>query len=377
MSPAIEKNLKILEGENPEKIKKAIEFLSIQTKNPKLKEELIERLGEFYKYENDSPLWSLIILDQMRDPDLVLEFLDVFETEDDLLIEAAIDALVHLERSYPNSALPFLFDFIGRRILYDPYYTRIAAYNVLRAFVENEEVKKFLIHSFEEDYQARDFIARILVESKDKRILEIFKRGLEYAKQMGDEVTFNVIKWAYFDLEKGIDRQKGSKKLWDMDWKERWNFIFEDMEKTEKEREKEEKIKEKEFILKAKNALSPELKKELEEFKKYSIPPFNLEKYLQIKEPSLTEEIFQKNLILLGLSNKWTVKKVQKLINESKKPSQTLEILLKDFVFPSREAMEIFNESFDDLWNDTPREEFNGLTPFEKAEIFKKAEIIY
>jgi len=244
MDSVIENYLKFLEETQPNKIKEAIKFLSRQNKNSELKQKLRERIKNFFKYKDYSPLWAIIILDEMRDKDSVFELLDVLDSDEDLMVEAACDGLVHIEKAWSQSVIPEVFDFILQRVYFDPFYARISAYGILEPFIYQSSVKRFLIRMFEEDEESQDFIAGILVKTKDKRILELFKRGMEFAKQISDEFAFYEIKWAYFYLVQGKtfkDVYPNYKESWEMNWEERWDFIFKDLVKTKEEKKKEKK----------------------------------------------------------------------------------------------------------------------------------------
>jgi len=377
MNSAIEKYLKILEGNQPDKIKEAVNFLIGQSKDFKLKQRLWERIKNSYRYEDYSPLWAVVILGEMKCEDSIFELLDVLDTDEDYMIEAACDALIHIEKAWPQSVIPAIFDFILRRIDHDPFYAKISAYGILEVFIDQESVKRFLIRMFEEDEDSQDYIAEILEKTKDKRILELFKRAMEFSKQIGDKQIYNEIKWAYFYLDRGKifwENPQDYKESWEKPWEERWDFVFKDMIKTEEEEKKEEmeaikslkKLKEK---ISKDALLTEEDKKEQREFETYKIAPFQLEKYLEIRERSQLEWEFHNALALLGLTNKWQVEQIQILINKSKRIPEVLDVILKDFMFPSLGSMEIFTSIFNRVWNNTPREEFNGLTPNQKAEI--------
>lgn len=364
----VKKHLKYLETENPSKIKEGIKFLSLQKENEEVKQELMERARNFYEYEDSSPLWSIVILDQMKDPEFIPLFLEVLDSDADFLVEASVEALIHLEREEPNSVIPRIFTFIFRRINYDPFFAKLAGYDVLRPFVKRPEVKEFLIQMFERDPLAQDFIASILEETKDKRMLELFKRGMEFAKQSDDKDTFREIKWSYFYLARGENPREDYTPLWDRGWEERWDPTFKDMNKTPQQRKKELEEFEKDM---KKEISSKEHKRKLKQFEEYSIEPFSLEKYLQVRIKGPIEREFQRTLTLLGLDRKWTVEGVQTMINKTEEPSEVLDSLLKDFVFPSKQAMEIFINLFEKVWDVTPREELKGLTPQEEM-IIKK-----
>jgi len=366
MNALIKKNLKLLQGNNPEQAKKAIKALCHYSKDNNLKEKLREIIDRSYEYDNYFPLFAIVILDEMRDLESLPVFLDVLETDEDFMVEASSDALVHLERVYPNTVIPALFSFVSERVRHDSNFSRISAYGVLDAFCENPEVKRFFMFIFEQDDECRDYIANILSRTGDKKLLSIFSRAIATARHFDVKSHIKEIKWACFDLEKGKS-DRNYIESHDKVWQERWSFIFEDMVITEEQRAKEEG----EAIQNLKKIgktikLSRDEEKRIAEFKKYTAPAFSFSAYIKTRERSALESEFQDDLSLLGLDGKYDVEVIQELINQNKKISDVLGIVLDDFVFPSQNAIQVFNRNFSLLWNNTPRDEFNGLTPEEK-----------
>lgn len=94
----------------------------------------------------------------------------------------------------------------------------------------------------------------------------------------------------------------------------------------------------------------------------HPIRDFNIEEWVRIRERNVIEDEFENALRLLGFSNLITVEAVQTWISRAARPRDVLDDML-DFDFPSGEAEHSFLHRWEDLWNETPREEFQGLSP--------------
>lgn len=354
----IDKHLKALKGENSEKIKEAVNFLSIQKDNLLVLDRLYEILEDYLGCEDCSSLWAAVILGELEDKGSVKRLLSILDSDEDYLVEASLEALIRIENAWPQSVVPHVFDFIEDRLFYDPGFSKYSAYEILEAFIDREEVRRFLILMFEEDVESQDFISGILAKTGDKGILELLKIGLALSEVAGDKYDYNDMKWSYFYLDKGRDFPSGD--LWKKKWSDRWGSLLEDLGFSEKEREAKHRNIMTEL---KKHCSSPKEKKEQEEFEALDIPPFNMEKYLKIREWTEPLHEFHKVLVLLGFADEYSMETIQLMINQAKEPSQVLSRLLGNYMFRSREAMEIFSNAFSYLWNSTPREELNGLNP--------------
>jgi len=306
--------------------------------------------------------------------------LDVFESDEDFTQEAAADALVLIERAHPGSVVPATIEFIERRIDNDPFHAKIFAVGVLGEFVDQISVKNFLIKLFEKDKDIQDFIGSVLVNTKDKGILEILKRSLVFAEQVEDGIAIDEMKWHYYYLANGISyaEKYPENKLWKQNWEQRWEHLLERVAKGDSEEESdddtdtekmEERFKEMERKFKG-SELDREFKKELAERDAQEIEPFCLEKWLEIRQRSDFEDEFQRALVLIGAGDIWQVEDIQKAMNESRSPGTIVKTISEKINLPDEKSLTVFFEYVNQLWNNTPREELFGLTPAEKMEIY-------
>ncbi len=362
MNKLIDKSLKVLKEDNSEKVKEAVSFLSLQGNSAYSREKLYEIIRNHWEHDDLSSLWSVVILGEMKDKEAIETLLKVFDSDEDYLIEAATEALIHIEIAWPGLVIPEIFYLIEERIAYDPYLSNLSAYEILEAFIDKEEVKRFLVRMFEEDEEHQDFIAGILDKTGDKRMLELFKIGLELSKRIGDKYTYNDIKWSYFYLDRGINKDFGN--LWKKKWDERWKPQLEELDMTEKEIEDRNKKSFLELDKRIKDlSISKEEKQEMKDFDNLEILPFNMEKYLEIREWNEPLHEFYKVLVLLGLTGNCSMEKLQLLISQTRNQDEVLNKILNNYMFRSQETMHIFADTFSEVWNSTPREEFNGLSP--------------
>lgn len=379
-NPAIKKRLNDLDSDNPRMIKEAVNYLARRDKNKQLKTALRDIVENFRICESLAAIWAIVILGIMRDKEAVYCLLDVFESDEDFTQEAAADALVLIERAHPGSVVPATIEFIERRIDNDPFHAKIFAVGVLGEFVDQISVKNFLIKLFEKDKDIQDFIGSVLVNTKDKGILEILKRSLVFAEQVEDGIAIDEMKWHYYYLANGISyaEKYPENKLWKQNWEQRWEHLLERVAKGDSEEESdddtdtekmEERFKEMERKFKG-SELDREFKKELAERDAQEIEPFCLEKWLEIRQRSDFEDEFQRALDLVGAGDIWQVEDIQKIMNESRSSGPIVKMISEKINFPDEKSLTAFFEYANQLWNNTPREELGGLTPAEKMEIY-------
>ncbi len=380
-NPAVQKRLDDLESDVPKLVKEAVNNLARQDKNKQLKTALREIVENFRVCESLAAIWAIVILGIMRDKDAVPYLLDVFDSDEDFTQEAADDALVLIERARPGSVVPVAIEFIERRIDNDPWNAKIFAVSVLGEFTDQIPVKNFLIKLFEKDKDIQDFIGSILVNSKDKRILELFKRSLVFSAQAGEsDFATNEMKWHYHYLADGISyaEKYPDNKSWKKNWEQRWDHLLKknaeggneegsgdeiDMEKMKEElKEMERKFKGSE--------LDRKLQKERAERDAQEIEPFCLAKWLEIRQRSDFENEFQRVLDLIGAGDIWQVEDIQKAMNESSSSGPIMKMVSEKINFPNEKSLTAFFEYANQLWNNTPREELSGLTPAEKMETY-------
>ena len=381
-NPAIQKRLNDLESNDKETVKEAVNYLARQDKNKQLKIALREIVENFRTCESLAAIWAIVILGIMRDKDAVLYLLDVFESDEDFTQEAADDALVLIERAHPGSVIPDTVEFVERRIDNDPWRAKIFAVGVLGEFIDQIPVKNFLIKLFEKDKDIQDFIGSILVDAKDKRVLEIFKRSLAFSEQVKNHIAINEMKWHYYYLANGISyaEKYPENKLWKKGWEDRWNHLMEKISKGDegieeefdekKFREEMEKI-EQDW---KKRGLDEETKKELAARDAQVVEQFCLAVWLEIRQRSEIENEFQRTLDLIGAGDIWQVEDIQKIMNESRSSGPIVKIISERVNIPDEKSLIAVIESANRLWNNTPREELEGLAPAEKMEAYLLAQ---
>ncbi|UMX47892.1 MAG: HEAT repeat domain-containing protein [Candidatus Nealsonbacteria bacterium DGGOD1a] len=378
-NPAVKKRLNDLDSDDPKTIREAVNYLARQDKNKQLKTALREIVENFRVCESLAAIWAIAVLGIMRDKDAVPYLLDVFDSDEDFTQEAAEDTLVLIERAHPGSVVPLAIEFIERRIDNDPWRAKIFAVGVLGEFIDQIPVKNFLIKLFEKDKDIQDFIGSILVNTKDKIILELLKRSLVFFEQVKDDIAINEMKWHYYYLANGISyaEKYPDNKSWKRNWEQRWNHLLEKVAEGDDEgggnevdiEKMEERLKEMERKFKG-SELDKQFQKELAERDAQEIEPFCLARWLEIRQRSDFENEFQRVLDLVGAGDIWQVEDIQKAMNESRSSGPIMKMISEKINFPDEKSFTAFFEYANQLWNNTPREELQGLTPAEKMEIY-------
>lgn len=380
---AIKQKLSDLDSDNPRKIKTAVNNLARMDKNKQLREALREIVSNFKLCDNCAAIWAIVILGIMRDQEAVPYLLDVFESDEDFTEEASMEALIQIENAYPDSVVPEVFEFIEKRIENDPNRAKIFASGVLEPFIHRLPVKNFLIKLFEKDKKSQDYIGSILVDSKDEKILELFKRALIFAEQSGaTDYEISEMKWHYYYLANGIsyDEKYPENKLWKKNWEQRWGHLLEKLGKEDEESEEEfdkgkikKELEQIDQDLKSKEA-DREFKKELAARDAQIIEPFCLAKWLGIRQRSKIESEFQWTLDLIGAGDIWQVEDIQKIMNENQSFGPVAQMIAEKINFSNEKSLAAVIESLNHLWNNTPREELGGLTPSEMLQIYQERE---
>lgn len=374
-NPATRKRIDDLESDDQKIVEEAVNYLARQDRNKQLKAALREIVENFRSCESLAAIWAIVILGIMRDKEAAPYLLDVFESDEDFAKEAADDALVLIERAYRDSVVPLAMEFIARRVANDPHRARIYAIGFLGEFIDRESVRIFLVKLFEEDKDMQDFIGSILVNAKDTRMLELFKRSLAFAEQSGAvDFEVNEMKWHYYYLASGISyaEKYPENQLWKEHWEKRWGHLLEKLGKDDEDDDgefNEEKLKQELEKFKQdleKRGMDEEFKKELAARDAQIIEPFCLAIWLEIRQRSEIESEFQRTLDLIGAGEIWQVEDIQKIMNESRSSGPIIKMISERVNIPDEKSLTAVIENLNQLWNNTPREELHGLTPAEK-----------
>ena len=339
-----------------------------------LKEELLVIVEDWRSDESYAPLWSMIVLGYWHSLEAIPFLLDVLDSVADIWKEAAIEALERLAEKHGEVILDPIEEFIERRLDHDPFDARLYAYSPIAVLTQSELAKSFLVKVFELDDTWQGSIAYDLVKFRDKRILQLFRRAIEYAHRIKDKYGEKDLRDAYCLLA-GVYKFNDDDHLRNKPWEERWDDKLNELGKSEEEIDKmsEEKFsgQQANFKLLESEEWFKENKRQNKIRDTYPLADFNLAEYLEIRERGWLEKDFQSALRLSALSDLYSVEEVQKIINSSIKPSEALKTILGDFEFSTDDGLREFTSKFFNLWNNTPREEFQGLTPVELAEINK------
>ena len=370
-TPIKNRHVRDLLEDNKDKVVFAVNALAKTPEESRAETELITLVRHWNDDDGYASLWAIIILGTLHSQQAISPLLSVLDSDADYWKEAATEALEEIAPHHPDTMMPAVSEFIEDRMRHDPFSARLYAYSAIRA-VKNDAAKNFLIRHFEDDTMWRGSIACDLAHFDDERILEVFKRGMNFARKSGDKFLLNELREAYLMADGDpLDlRASGEKKSWE----NRWDFILKRLGKSEKEREEDEKkslqaIEGKEKMFDQDKNFREKIKKEKEIINTHPIPPLNLDEYWSIRVRGAEEEDMACAMRLTGLDERWTVEEVQQLMNEATSISVAFEHVLGDFEFPTENGTREFFRLFAELWNATPRAEFEGLTPEEMNEI--------
>ncbi|MBU0707088.1 hypothetical protein KKG41_01815 [Patescibacteria group bacterium] len=374
-TPAERKFTTTLYSEDKAIVVKTVNEL-IKAKNMSVEQELLDILKNWRNDESYAPLWSIIILGLHYSRSAINLLLDVFDSDADIWAEAALEALERIVEEHGESVLDPIEQFIEERLGHDPYDSRLYAYGPIAVLTDSERSKRFLIRAMELDNVWCESIAYDLIRFGDKKVLSIFRRAIEYAHRDKDYDREKELRDSYCLLAGVYQQNYDDNYLRKQPWEERWSDKLNELGKNDQEIDK---YYENKFSAINKNFKDKELIKEVEEHNSmrdnYTLDNFSLNEYLKIRERGEVEYDFQSALLISGLSDLYSVEDVQKVINSTTNPSEALNKILGDYELPSREGMNEFTIKFQNLWNNTPREEFQGLMPIEISEIGLKRKI--
>lgn len=322
-------------------------------------------------------LWAMVVLGNMHSQAAIPALLSVLDSEADYWREAAMEALERIAEQYPQEIITLVSEFIDDRFVHDPFDARLFAYSAIAVCAPNEDAERFLVYAFEREDTWKGSLMHDLAGFDDRRIRELFKRALAYAEHTHNADDAQEIKEAFctFDGDQlnilAFDAKR--RKEWG-NWEERWKHQFSSLGKTEKEIEKRDELESQQFLERLNDPVREKhWKQETERHNAicdaYTVEPFDVDAYLEIRVRSSYEEAFDEALRLLGFDAQWTVEDVQREIDRAQMPSEVLERLIGDFEFPSTGAFKLFSERFMELWNNTPRTSFNGLKPSEMSSV--------
>lgn len=387
---------------------------------PKYEKQLAEYLGNLLEDESEeaffSTLWLANVLGEIKSKEAIEPILQMIVKDNDYFSEEALFNLIKIGQKYKEETVEAVIEANEPVMNYyrersedffeqnnkdgdkdeEEHYRgfRIFYYGILAEFaLRNERAKNYLIQMFEEDDDYANALAYYLAILGDKRILELFKRRLEFMSSLGDENHFfyREIKCAYYILDKGKDNCDLFYDPWEKneDWKEscffRLNaFIKEkfELEKEEKgkllemEKEREENKKKNKNRIKFSNLSEEEftdlVRKDNKKVKAHPISLFDFEKYVQIRQLGLKRENMEKILKEAGVSE--TAEDLQRIINKQSSPQDVVEILYKNNRGIKEDRRVFLEQAVFALEGVTPRTELNGLTPYEYDFVRENAE---
>ena|SRR3989338_137965 len=357
-------------ADDKEKVVKVVNSLAKEHEGSMVEKELCHIVDNFEFDDGYASLWAIVALGQIYSRAAVPSLLKAFDSDWDFWKEAAQDALTKITDRFGEIILDDIEEFIEKRLDNDPFSSRLFAYGPVANLKTNERAKKFLIKMFQEDDSWQGPIAYDLAGFGDERVLQLFRRAIEFAKNSGDEFVLNEIREAYCILD-GVEfsYNKDRKELWEEAWEERWQFKLNELGKSEEELEagdKKQSKKNREFIEKSENdkEFLSEIKKENNLRDNYPLCDFDIETYLSVRERNFVESSFEEFLRILGFNESITVEEVQKFIGKTINFKDALEYLSNNYkVFPSEAALSQFGEKFAELWDITPKEPYQGLSP--------------
>jgi len=376
---------------------------------PKYEKQLAEYLENLLEDESEeaffSVLWLANVLGEIKSKEAIEPMLQMIAEDNDYFSEEALFNLIKIGQKYERETVEavieaneLIMDYFRKRTedffeqgeeyeSDDESYGgfRIFYYGVLTEFAShNERAKNYLIQMFEEDDDYAEAIAQYLAVLKDKRILELFKRRLEFMLSLGDEncSAYREIKCAYYILDKGKEGCNLFYDPWEKDesWKEpcfyRLSYFIKEefeLEKEEKEKlremekEREENKKKNKNKIKYSNLSEKEfgdlVKKDSEKVNAHPISLFDFEKYIQIRQLGLKQENMEE--ILEEMKVPESVADLQRIINKQSSPEDAVEILYKNNRKMEENNRIILEQEVLFLGSATPRTELNGLTPSE------------
>ena len=262
-------------------------------------------IDELESGENERMGRALAGLANVGTPHAILHLLPMLDMDEDSLCTQASGTIARIIRRYGDIALEPIQEFIEDHLYEGGERSRAFAYEIFAPMTESDRAKQFLLRMFEEDEDCLAQIASLLVAFGDRRILSMLVRHMEIAKRWKNDFEYQELLEVYLDF---IGAKKGTE---------------------------------------------------------ITIPSFNIDEYLSIRVRGDMEDNFESALRLTGLNRRWNTEMIQKLIDQVTKPLDVLRKMQENFSFPTDDSMEEFTFLLIDLWNNTPRTEFNGLTPFE------------
>jgi len=371
-----DKRVLALYADDKEKVVKAVNSLAKEREGSRAVEELCCIVDHFEVDEGYASLWAIVALGQICSRNAVSPLLKALDSNWDFWKEAAQDALTKITDRFGEIILDKIEEFIEKRLDNDPFSSRLFAYSPIANFKNSKRAKKFLIRMFQEDDTWQGPIAHDLVGFGDKRILHLFRRAIEFADKVGNPFSLNELREAYCVLD-GVkfSYMKDRKEPWEEPWEERWQHKLNELGKTEEELEKEEEEqgeKTSELIERSEDdeAFLDKIKKENNLRDNHQLCDFNIEAYLSVRERNFAESSFEELLRIFGFDENITVEEVQKYIGKTTNFQEAIEYAGQNYkVFPSEAALRQFRERFADLWNITPKEPYQGLSPEDIMEI--------
>lgn len=364
-STQVETLINNLSSENQKTIVSAVETLSVAELRPTDQNCLIEIVSDFLTEESVAPLWSMVILKRQAPLSSIPALLAVLDSDYDYYREAAAEALVSIAQRTPEETLDLLEEFIRKRIDHDPWDARLFAYEPIAALKNNARAQSFLIEMFEADDQWRGSLGNDLAGFGDRRILVMLRRAIEFAELTKNQLDKNELRYAYARLAGAPVRTFDDLRLWRMPWTERWSHSLEELGKDQEAIEEPHENEPLNPLRRDAPAEMQEIKREQEVIAQLPLIDFRLDDYLAVRVRSELEERCDEALRLVGMDSDWTVEKVQRLMNHAVHPSEVIREISTRHEFVSSEALETFASVLVNLWNETPREELNGLSPDE------------
>ncbi len=375
-----DKRVKAIFSQNAHEVQKAIEELITTKEGTGIEEQLITLVEHWEKDDGYASLWALVILGYMHSVRAIPSILAVIDSDTDYWREAAMESLERIAKHYPDEIFMQATEFIEDRFDHDTFDARLFAYSALSALAPRDDAKQFLLYAFERDDKWQASIAQDLEGfSQDARIREFFKPAIAYSRRIQDPYSYDELCYAYtiFDSDPFELREKDP--LSQKPWKERWSNIFAELSKPQKDEDEDNDEEDNNaddftFLEEDKKELKrirAENQRQREAVYAHPIEPFHLDAYLALRSPRAPEHEFDQALHLLGLAPKWSVESVQLFIDKETNPSASFGKLFQESPVRSEESARTFLSLFMNLWNTTPRTEFDGLTP-EKVFSLKK-----
>ena len=353
-----------LESEDATQITQAMQTLLREPLSKEQERALCELVANWEWSESTAELWAAVVLGHQHSLAAIEPLLDVLTGDEDYLVEAAAEALIHIAKVHGEAVLPpiaeFWLEYIGNDS--DVYYPYAAEVLVQLAHAGSTFAAHLLVYALLLDESQRFSLAADVADLKDVRYLPLLHRLILVADAYHDKMAGNELRFAYGQLS-GQFPAEDRTPLWEKPWETRWQPLLDRLGKSEAEIDA--------MVRKQFEQVEQRLKHEppaaASDPARVTLPAFDFAAYLAVRPRQDMEEDFSRTLRLLGCSEQWTVETVQERIGTAVTLDEVVQFMVGALPdFPSDESFAEFVGQLANLWNITPKQELGWLTPLEK-----------